>query len=436
MRSALPVLLAILTQFPAVAEARSRGITGVGCNGCHGEHNNSSLALSPIVAEPGTRTTLRITLSDPDAQVAGLFIDVEDASAITIPSGQQLSLVDDGVVHTSPRAFSGGEVTYELSFDVPVTAGASRFAISSLSADGNGRNNSGDEGLLEAFDVVYGCEPQTFYEDLDRDGFGRSLRTRVFCTGAAPVGYGAAGDDCNDNDASVYPAAEEFCNRRDDNCDGVIDEGALPVEIYPDADGDGFFTYQERMSGDMVLGCVPYPGYADRGGDCDGENPAANPEGVELCDGIVDEDCDGRIDERVRPICGIGWCRRESASCSIGDCTPGSPSEEICNFQDDDCDDEVDEGELCPEGEECLAGECRPTELESPGAGGTVAPDAPPGESVGGGPAARPPSESPSGCQMSQKPSKSGLPWLFLGALASVLKRRLFRKGALPGGKP
>jgi streptogramin lyase len=33
------------------------------------------------------------------------------------------------------------------------------------------------------------------------------------------------GDDCDDDDPMVHPGAREVCNRRDDNCNGMVDEG-------------------------------------------------------------------------------------------------------------------------------------------------------------------------------------------------------------------
>jgi subtilisin len=75
--------------------------------------------------------------------------------------------------------------------------------------------------------------------------------------------------DCNDANAFVYPGAWESCNRIDDDCNGIIDDGY-------DLDGDG---------------------YVNCNGDCDDSNPAISLAAEEICGNGIDEDCDGMEDD-------------------------------------------------------------------------------------------------------------------------------------------
>ena len=99
------------------------------------------------------------------------------------------------------------------------------------------------------------------------------------------------GDDCNDALASVHPDAVEICDGKDQNCDGVLDDGLGGGFL--DADGDGY--------GDPAAPhpeCVKDDGYVTNADDCDDANPAANPDAAEVCDGL-DNDCDGGIDDQA-----------------------------------------------------------------------------------------------------------------------------------------
>ena len=95
--------------------------------------------------------------------------------------------------------------------------------------------------------------------------------------------------DCNDADASIHPGAVEVCNDVDDNCDGAIDEGVRAV-FHRDADGDSFGSPD-----DTIDACELPDGYVHNDSDCNDRAAEANPDGVEVCDGL-DNDCDGGTD--------------------------------------------------------------------------------------------------------------------------------------------
>ncbi|MCA9538513.1 MAG: hypothetical protein KC620_06465 [Myxococcales bacterium] len=127
----------------------------------------------------------------------------------------------------------------------------------------------------------------------------------------------------------------EVCDAVDNDCDGAADEGIAPV---PSACGVGACG----AVGQIVC---------DKGRRIDTCTPGkALPE---ACD-AVDNDCDGRTDEDIRPQvthCGVGECRRDGRQvCNAGKltdtCRPGRPSDEICDEADNDCDGAIDEGRL------------------------------------------------------------------------------------------
>jgi len=81
-------------------------------------------------------------------------------------------------------------------------------------------------------------EGSFYFVDQDRDGFGNPLVRIETCN--PPFGYVGNALDCNDNSADDRPGAVEYCDGRDNDCDGLIDEGCrfLVIESIRDVGGD------------------------------------------------------------------------------------------------------------------------------------------------------------------------------------------------------
>jgi hypothetical protein len=190
-----------------------------------------------------------------------------------------------------------------------------------------------------------------FYRDADGDGFGGTA-TIAACT--APAGYVATSTDCNDASAAIRPGAPETCNLVDDDCDSLVDEN-VTTTFYRDADGDGFGGTT------TITACTALAGYVATSTDCNDASAAIRPDAAEACN-LVDDDCDGLVDENVtttfyRDADGDGFGGTSTiAACTAPagyvatstDCNdasaairPGAP--ETCNLVDDDCDSLVDE---------------------------------------------------------------------------------------------
>ena len=175
--------------------------------------------------------------------------------------------------------------------------------------------NGEDDDCDGTVDEDEAVDADTWYEDLDGDGFGDPAVSDVSCEG--DPGYVLDGSDCDDGDAAVNPDAEEVCNGIDDDCDASTDEVG-------DMDGDGWTLCD---------------------GDCDDFDEDVNPDAEEICDGGIDNDCDENTDENVD---GDG----DFFSICAGDCDDTEPAVnpaavEICDGLDNDCDgsmpgDEVD----------------------------------------------------------------------------------------------
>jgi hypothetical protein len=217
------------------------------------------------------------------------------------------------------------------------------------------------DGLIDDEDdsLVLDDAP-VWYSDGDGDGYGVDELTAQACE--APSGYVEESGDCDDENATIYPGADEYCNGRDDDCDGETDEDTVDAETrwYPDADGDGFGD-----PGEVLIQCSQPTGYVLDSTDCDDSDPSINPDANEYCDG-ADNDCDGFVDEDDA-VDGVDWyadtdgdgygdasdseyaCYQptgyvaDDSDCDDTDASQHPGAYEYCNGEDDDCDGAVDE---------------------------------------------------------------------------------------------
>ncbi len=163
-------------------------------------------------------------------------------------------------------------------------------------------------------------------------------------------GLKCTSDYCNDANNTCVSELTDFT---DTDADGIVDcfdecPGANDGQV-GDACTAGVGACQAQgayFCDAPSLGCSAKPG---------------KPK-TETCNGI-DDDCDGTTDESIpaNGACtvGVGACQKTGQkTCSNGtftcNVTPGSPSAEVCNGIDDDCDGAIDEG-IAPTGT-CSAG--------------------------------------------------------------------------------
>ncbi len=154
------------------------------------------------------------------------------------------------------------------------------------------------------------------------------------CVDGSKLGACQAGQiTCNGSCVSVVQPAAEVCNGIDDDCDGSIDEGLSGGSCSAGMGACWASGQQVCVNGAFVCDAV------------------AGQPSVEQCNG-VDDDCDGVADEGlVNGACAVGSgacaalgqsvCVNGAFVCSA---VAGTPSPEVCNSADDDCDGSIDEG--------------------------------------------------------------------------------------------
>lgn len=211
-----------------------------------------------------------------------------------------------------------------------------------------------------AIDNISVCAESTFYADVDTDTYGDAASSVSSCN--APLGYVSNNTDCNDGNSAVHPGASEICNGIDDDCAGGADDGLTFLNYYTDGDSDGFGD----MSASAVNSCSAVAGSVTNNTDCNDANNSIYPGAEDICNGGIDDDCDGISDEDGiwvvyyydndgdtygDPDNAGSTCSgpppsyvSDNTDCNDEDAAVNPGASEICNSVDDNCDGNIDEG--------------------------------------------------------------------------------------------
>jgi hypothetical protein len=205
--------------------------------------------------------------------------------------------------------------------------------------------------VLDGGSCAAGGAPKTYYEDLDGDGYGNLNAPRLLCSQPVVEPFVDNSLDCDDSSAEANPKGAEKCDGLDNNCDGTIDEGLMPVKTYfRDQDGDGY--------GDpavTLIACAAPKGWVESNSDCEPTLFTIHPGAQELCNNL-DDNCNKVKDEGAIDVggdcadAGKGECNAGIINCVAGAkvCqSKNAPKAELCDTVDNNCNGAVDEQPDC-----------------------------------------------------------------------------------------
>jgi hypothetical protein len=99
----------------------------------------------------------------------------------------------------------------------------------------------------------------TFYMDADNDGFGSISDSVSICNNIAPISFVSNADDCDDNNAGIFPGGVDIPdNGIDEDCSGI--DLFQEVKIFPNPTGDGQMTIHYPLDGPIEATLISVDG--------------------------------------------------------------------------------------------------------------------------------------------------------------------------------